>query len=154
MKLFFQVHFDWRPTPGLKVMVWRVRHSRKRGIYGGQMPFKPIMTYRKNLRKWWSMLIPIISHLWNLCFTHKNEIKIILARCQVSPPLPLSASVICPLMSPPTPDSNVWWSDDTCHVAPLSRPPTLSSLEHHHRYLTSWTLSTFSPPPPDWCMMS
>ena len=89
-------------------------------------------------------IFPQSTHLiWHLVLTNRNWIKIILYCCQVLPLLPLSASVICPLTSPPTPESNVWWSADTCHVAPLPS----HSPDHPHSQDSSIIAATWLPEP-------
>ena len=70
---------------------------------------------------------------------------------------PLSSLTTSPL-SPPTPEANVWSSDDTWHVALLSPAP---SPDHPHSQVWSIIGDTWLPEPtprlpsaPDWCMMS
>ena len=83
-------------------------------------------------------------------------------RCHICPSVVSPSPPFLPPMSPPTPEGNVWSSDDTWHVPPLHSPPQSSDHPHSQvssiiscRYLTSWTLSDSPPPLTDaWCLNS
>ena len=83
-------------------------------------------------------------------------------RCHICPSVVSPSPPLLSPMSPPTPEGNVWSSDDTWHVPPLHSPPQSSDHPHSQvssiiscRYLTSWTLSDSPPPLTDaWCLNS